>query len=106
MRSLKANGTLTTGIREIVAEEADVIRRIFTDYAAGLSARSIAARQNVEGIRSPESSKSSGTWEPSTISGDAARGTGVLNNELYVGRLVWNRSASSRIQQPASGRHA
>ena len=27
----------------------------------------------------------------STIHGNAERGTGILNNELYIGRLVWNR---------------
>jgi len=27
----------------------------------------------------------------STINGNRQRGTGLLNNELYVGRLVWNR---------------
>ncbi len=30
-------------------------------------------------------------WNPSTIHGNPARGTGILNNELYVRRLVWNR---------------
>ena len=30
-------------------------------------------------------------WGPSTINGNVQRGTGILNNELYVGRLVWNR---------------
>jgi hypothetical protein len=25
------------------------------------------------------------------VSGVATRGTGILNNELYVGRLIWNR---------------
>ena len=30
-------------------------------------------------------------WNPSTIHGNPPRGTGILNNELYVGRLVWNR---------------
>jgi site-specific DNA recombinase len=30
-------------------------------------------------------------WNPSTIHGNPARGTGILNNELYIGRLVWNR---------------
>ena len=30
-------------------------------------------------------------WGPSTIYGNWRRGTGILNNELYVGRLVWNR---------------
>ena len=32
-----------------------------------------------------------GPWSPSTIYGNAKRGTGILNNELYIGRLVWNR---------------
>jgi hypothetical protein len=31
------------------------------------------------------------TWGPSTIHGNWRRGTGILNNELYIGRLVWNR---------------
>ncbi len=30
-------------------------------------------------------------WGPSTIHGNRRRGTGILNNELYIGRLVWNR---------------
>ncbi len=28
---------------------------------------------------------------PSMIHGNPKRGVGVLNNELYVGHLVWNR---------------
>ena len=32
-----------------------------------------------------------GAWSPSTIYGSVKRGTGILNNELYLGRLVWNR---------------
>ncbi|MBY0138400.1 recombinase family protein, partial [Paracoccus yeei] len=32
-----------------------------------------------------------GWWGTSTILGNRERGTGILNNELYVGRLVWNR---------------
>jgi hypothetical protein len=30
-------------------------------------------------------------WNPSTIHGNLSRGTGILNNELYIGRLIWNR---------------
>ena len=30
-------------------------------------------------------------WSQSTINGNRRRGTGILNNELYVGFLVWNR---------------
>ncbi|WP_229582893.1 recombinase family protein [Paracoccus sp. S-4012] len=102
LRTLRADGTLTRGLREIIPAEADVIRRIFADYAAGLSARSIAAALNAEGIRSPENGKGAGTWGPSTISGNAARGTGILNNELHVGRLVWNRQRF--VKDPASGK--
>jgi len=29
--------------------------------------------------------------EPSTIHGNSKRGTGILNNELYIGRMIWNR---------------
>jgi site-specific DNA recombinase len=29
--------------------------------------------------------------EPSTTYGNGKRGTGILNNGLYIGRLVWNR---------------
>jgi site-specific DNA recombinase len=33
-----------------------------------------------------------GAWGPSTIHGNRQRGTGILNNELYIGTLVWNRA--------------
>jgi len=46
-------------------------------------------------------------WNPSTIHGNPARGTGILNNELYVGRLVWNRlryvkdpDSAKRVSRP------
>ena len=76
-----------TGTRRINASEASVVRRIFRDYAAGLSPRAIARRLNQEGIAGP----SGRAWRDTTIRGHFGRGTGILNNELYVGRLVWNR---------------
>jgi DNA invertase Pin-like site-specific DNA recombinase len=42
------DGVAATGDREIVAAEAEVIRRIFRDYAAGLSPKAIAKRLNAE----------------------------------------------------------
>lgn len=91
-RAFHADGTVVTGEREIIPEEAEVVLRIFRDYDAGLSARAIAAALNAEGIPSPGGSgKGDGTWGPSTISGNWQRGTGILNNELYIGMLVWNR---------------
>jgi hypothetical protein len=38
----------------------------------------------------------------SLLNGNWQRGTGILNNELYVGRLVWNRQQF--IKDPDSGR--
>src|SRR5918995_303535 len=43
-------------------------------------------RGRVEGGKS-----AGGSWSPSTIHGNSKRGTGILNNELYIGRLIWNR---------------
>ena len=41
-------------------------------------------------------------WTASTIIGNRKRGTGILNNELYIGRLVWNRQKF--IKNPQSGK--
>ena len=84
-------GEMTTGEREIVSPEAEVIRRIFRDYAAGVSPKALAKRLNGERRSWPNGKP----WNPSTIHGNPARGTGILNNELYVGRLVWNRPPNS-----------
>jgi len=42
---------------------------------------------NREGVPGPQGKD----WGPSTIHGNPKRGTGILNNELYIGKLVWNR---------------
>tara|TARA_R110000850_G_scaffold113041_4_gene227553 strand:+ start:2002 stop:3648 length:1647 start_codon:yes stop_codon:yes gene_type:complete len=90
-RAFKDDGTPVTGEREIDVDQAAVVSRIFQEYNAGHSARTIAAGLNADGTPSPDSGKGDGTWGPSTISGNWKRGTGILNNELYIGRLVWNR---------------
>jgi site-specific DNA recombinase len=81
------DGVVSTGEREIVPEEAEVIRRIFRDYVAGISPKQIAKDLNREGLRGPRAA----LWAPSTIYGNPKRGTGILHNELYIGRLVWNK---------------
>jgi site-specific DNA recombinase len=65
------------------------VERIFREFVAGVSPKQIAKNLNREGVSGPFG----GPWSPSTIYGSAKRGTGILNNELYVGRLVWNRLA-------------
>jgi hypothetical protein len=82
-----SGGSVTTGEREIEPAEAAVVLRIFHDFIAGVSPKQIAKNLNREGVPGPFG----GAWSPSTIYGNAKRGTGILNNELYVGRLVWNR---------------
>ncbi|TQS69886.1 recombinase family protein [Rhodobacteraceae bacterium] len=102
VKALRTDGTVTTGEREIVENEAATVRRIFEGYAAGLSARALAAALNAEGICSPANGKNAGTWGPSTISGNWKRGTGILNNEAYIGLLVWNRQRF--VKDPATGK--
>ena len=86
------------GAREIAAREAVIVERIFRDFAAGHSPRAIAKTLNAEGVRGPGGR----AWRDTMIRGQRDRGTGVLNNELYVGRLVWNRC--SYVKDPQTGR--
>jgi site-specific DNA recombinase len=82
-----SGGSVRTGERDIDTAEAAIVRRIFREFADGASPKAIAKRLNQEGIAGP----CGGNWSPSTIYGSSKRGTGILNNELYVGRMVWNR---------------
>ena len=75
------------GELQIVEEEAEVVRRIFAAYAAGRPPREIAGDLNRDGIAPPRGA----SWNASTINGNSRRGTGIIFNELYVGRIVWNK---------------
>jgi Recombinase. len=74
------------------------VLRIFTEFANGKSPRRIALALNREGIDGPQGTG----WGASTINGNAARGTGILNNELYIGRLIWNRL--QYVKDPRTGK--
>jgi len=87
VRRLLDDGTVSRGDREIEAKEAAIIRRIFEEYANGLAPRQIAKRLNSEGIPSPRG----GHWNASTINGNRRRRNGILNNELYIGFVTYNR---------------
>ncbi len=100
-RHLRPDGTFTTGERSIDPNQAALIQRIFTDYDRGKSARTIAIALNKEGVPPPRGGAEA-TWSFSTISGNWKRGTGILNNELYIGRLVWNRQRF--IKDPSTGK--
>ncbi|MBB6411873.1 recombinase family protein [Mesorhizobium sangaii] len=86
------------GELEIVQEEADVIRRIFAAYSAGRAPRDLAGDLNRDGIAPPRGIR----WNGSTINGNAQRGVGLLFNELYVGRIVWNKVRM--VKNPDTGK--
>jgi len=65
-----------------------IVREIFDRYAGGESCQKIAADLNACSVRGPRG----GTWCVSALYGSPAKGSGILNNELYSGRYVWNRS--------------
>lgn len=75
----------------IVPEEAETIQRIFRAYAEGQSPMKIVADLNRNGILAPRARLGSGHWMQNTINGHIRRGTGILNNQLYISRRGWNR---------------
>ena len=93
-----AAGERIRGEREIDEAEAETVRRIFREFAAGTSPRAIARRLNDDGIPGPKGK----LWTDSVLRGHAKRGTGLLNNELYIGRLVWNRQRF--MKNPETGK--
>ncbi len=98
LKSFDTNGEKVTGERTVNTKEAAVIRRIFRDFAEGKSPRSIAKTLNAEGVPGPRGKQ----WGQSTINGNRERGTGIINNELYIGRMVWNRLRY--IKDPDTGK--
>lgn len=85
-------------VYEIEPEQAEVVRRIFELYAGGYSARAIASVLNEERVPAPRSR----AWTHTAIFPDRRRGIGILANEIYVGRVWWNRSVW--IKDPETGR--
>src|SRR5690606_4049068 len=98
LRSLTEDGEIRRGDREINADEATIVQHIFTAYADGMSPNRIADQLNQEGMPGPRGR----AWDKSTIHGNPKRGTGILNNEIYIGRLVWNRQ--SFVKEPRTGK--
>jgi site-specific DNA recombinase len=84
--------------REVDPEQAKWVRWVFQRYADGHSPRAIAAELNKRKVPSPRGS----AWLQSCVYGNRTKGTGLLNQELYRGRFVWNRS--QWVRHPDSGK--
>ncbi len=98
VRKVDAKGEPVRGERKINEAEAEVVRRIFNEFAAGKSPRTIARQLNADNVMGPRGR----VWMDTAIRGHASRGNGILNNELYIGRLVWNRQRF--VKDPDTGR--
>ncbi len=86
------------GGRKINDGQATIVRRVFSDYAGGVSPRAITKALNDQGVPGPTGKP----WGPTTLHGNRKRGTGILNNALYIGRMVWNRL--TYVKDPATGK--
>lgn len=86
------------GLRKIHAHQADVVRRIYRLYAGGASPREIAGALNADGEPGP----SGRGWTQNTINGNRTRRNGILNNELYRGKLIYNRQQF--VRNPDTGK--
>ena len=98
VRGLLEDGSVCTGEREIDEKQAAVVQRIFAEYVAGATPRRIARGLNTEGIPGPRG----GPWNASTINGSRQRRNGILNNELYRGRITYNRQRF--VKDPETGK--
>ncbi len=91
-------GDNVQGNRKINKVEAAVVVRIFEEYANGKSPRQIAKDLNADGIPGPKGRK----WKDTTIRGQIYRGTGILNQFLYIGINCWNMC--SYVKDPRTGK--
>jgi DNA invertase Pin-like site-specific DNA recombinase len=98
VRRLTSEGELVRGEREIDSAQALIVERVFREFADGKSPLAIARDLNAEGVPGPKGL----AWRDTSIRGDVRRGTGILNNELYVGVRVWNHK--HYVKDPATGK--
>jgi site-specific DNA recombinase len=85
------------GERQINPSEAEIVRRIFAEYANGISPREIALGLTREKVPTPSGAE---TWSHQSFLGGGGK-SGMLRNSLYIGELVYNRHHS--IRNPDTG---
>ena len=84
--------------RHPVEPAASIVRELFKRHAEGESMLSIASDLNARGISSPGAA-----WKRKSrrVDGRSALHA-IFHNEIYIGRLIWNRS--EWIKDPDTGR--
>lgn len=96
LKRLNSEGEPVRGERTINADQAEVVRRIFRDFARGTPPRNIAQRLNAEGIPGPGGR----LWSGTTVRGHAKRGSG-LNAGVIAGIHAANNPLN-RTHRPKS----
>jgi hypothetical protein len=95
----KCYGYSTSG--EVIEGEATIVREVFARAAAGEPLKRIASDLNVRGVPAPGANwarkkrRRDGRWLVSAVHS-------LLQNERYVGRVVWNRR--EWVRDPDSGK--
>jgi hypothetical protein len=88
-REFDENGEPVRGLRSIDLDEAATVVWIFERYADGLSPVKIADELNARGVPGPRGRR----WQDTAIRGHRNRGSGILNNQAHIGRIIFNRLA-------------
>lgn len=88
------------GGHRLAVDEAQAVhvRWIYEQVAAGATLRSIVHTLNAQGVPSPRGNG----WAASALVGNPKMGDGLLNNEIYIGRVVWNRR--QWLKDPETGK--
>ncbi|WP_167685965.1 recombinase family protein [Parasedimentitalea denitrificans] len=73
--------------RAVCSERAEIVIRIFTEFANGVAPAKIAAGLNADRIPGPRGD----AWQSSTIRGNSKRGVGILRNRAYIGQIVYGQ---------------
>lgn len=81
-------GRSINGILEIDEKAAAVIRRVYKEYVEGRTILEIVEGLNRAEIPAP----AGGIWKRNALMGGAKKLEGVLRNETYLGKLVFNKS--------------
>lgn len=98
VKKFDEDGDPIRGELEIVPEEATIVQRIYESYAKGISPKAVCRQLNAEFVKPPRGK----LWSPSALHGKKDRGSGILRNPIYVGRIVWDKVRM--VKDPDTGK--
>lgn len=87
MQQRDAKGDRIKGLRDIEPVKSEIVRWIFKEYTDGVSPAYIMQKLNDQGVPGTRTKY----WRDTIIRGSLSDGTGIINNVLYVGKVIWNK---------------